>query len=91
MIDLLQQGKRIINIDESWINLTHYERQIWAPLDGPATATVRQITPRLSLIAALDTDGRVYFSLLHANTDSDIMVTFLSHLFQALAEENQNW
>ena len=74
-------GKRIINVDESWINQTQYNRRIWAPSDSPATATLKLVTPRLSLIAALDTNGHVWFSLLHANTDSDIMVMFLSHLF----------
>jgi len=91
MVGLLGQGKRIINVDESWVNQTHYNRRIWAPTNSPATATTRMITPRLSFIAALDTDGRVYYSLLHANTDSDIMIMFLSHLFAALDTETPGW
>ena len=55
---------------------------MWAKADSPATATIKAVNPRLSLIAALDSDGQVYFSLLHANTDSDVMKMFLGQLFE---------
>ena len=29
MIGLLQKGKRIINVDESWVNLKNYRRRRW--------------------------------------------------------------
>ena len=69
MIKHLSEGKRILNIDESWVNQTNYSRRIWAPTDSPASATVKQIVPNLNLIAALDTDGNVWFSVNHANTN----------------------
>ena len=31
MFELLGEGKRIINIDESWLNETNYTRKMWAP------------------------------------------------------------
>ena len=49
------------------------------------------MTPRLSLIAALDTEGRVYFSLTQANTDQNVMLVFLRHLILTLDEERPNW
>ena len=49
------------------------------------------MNPRLSLIAALDTDGRVYFTLTHANTDSDVMLVFLRHLMMQLDREDPDW
>jgi hypothetical protein len=91
MIELLKSGKRIINIDESWVNQTHFHRRQWAPTDSPATATVKEVNPRLSLIAALDTDGRVAFALLHANTEVNTFLMFLSHLFACLDEELPGW
>ena len=30
MIDLMSQGKRVINIDETWINETSFVRKTWA-------------------------------------------------------------
>lgn len=43
------------------------------------------------MIAALDTEGRVWFSLAHANTNSDVIALFLLHLTKKLDEENPGW
>ena len=64
---------------------------MWSPVNRPATATVKEIAPRLSLIASLDTDGRVEFAMLHANTDINVFMMFLSHLFDKLDEEVTDW
>ena len=45
----------------------------------------------MSLIAALDTDGRVYFTLTHANTDSDVLLAFMKHLTRQLDSEDPDW
>ena len=63
MLPLLEKGTRIINVDESWLNQTRFLRRIWAPSDAAGTFTDKQVAPRISLIAALDTDGRIWFSL----------------------------
>ena len=57
MLELLGEGKRIINIDESWINETNFTRKMWAPKNVTASITSKIINPRLALIAALDTEG----------------------------------
>ena len=43
------------------------------------------------MIAALDTDGRVYFSLSHATTDQDTFMLFLRHLVAQLDRETPGW
>ena len=43
------------------------------------------------MIAALDTEGRVYFSLSHANTDQDTFMLFLQHLVTALDKDTPGW
>ena len=91
MIDLLQKGHRVINVDESWLPGTEYHRKMWAPTDSPATTTQRLVNPRLALIASLDTDGNVFFSLTHANTDSDVLIMFLSSLCRKLDREIVDW
>ena len=91
MLKLLDQGKRIINLDETWLNETSFIRRTWAPKDGTGNVKLKPVTPRLSMIAALDTNGRVWFALSHANTDSNMMALFLSHLLQALDSETPGW
>ncbi len=43
------------------------------------------------MIAALDTDGRVYISLTQFNTDADVMLMFLSRLANVLTQEDKDW
>ena len=76
LISLMEQGKRIINVDETWLNETSFVRRVWAPRDGLGNFNLNAISPRLSMIAALDCDGKVWFSLAHATTDSDVIATF---------------
>ncbi len=87
MLRLLQAGKRVINVDESWLSETEYSRRMWCPSTAPATITERGVNPRLALLAALDTDGRAWFALTHATTDSDVMALFLGHLCRQLEME----
>ena len=77
MIHLLEMGKRILNIDESWISKTEYGRRMWCPTQTDCTVSSYPLSARLSIIAALDTDGKVYFALTHSNTDSKVIRLFL--------------
>ena len=43
------------------------------------------------MISALDTEGRVWFSLSHSTTDSNVIATFLQHLAVALSQETPGW
>ena len=63
----------------------------WAPADAKCTIIDKQVAPRLSLITALDTDGKIWCSLTQANTDGDVMVTFLQHLIKQLNREDAGW
>ncbi len=91
MFSLLSDGKRVLNLDESWVSETEYSRRMWCSSTSPSTVTERTVSPRLALIAALDTDGRVYFALTHADTDSDVIRLFLKHLVFYLDLEQPCW
>ena len=91
MLPLLEQGRRAINVDESWLNGTRFLRRIWAPVDAAGTFTDKQVAPRISLLAALDTDGKIWCSLTQANTDADVMTTFLRYLARQLDLESPGW
>ena len=64
---------------------------MWCPGYTPATVTNKAVSHRLSLIAALDTTGNVYYSLTQANTDQNVMLTFLCHLVKQLDLERPSW
>ena len=63
MIDLLLSGKQVINVDESWVNETNFTNMMWCQGSTARTITSKSVNPRLAIIAALSTNGDVYFSL----------------------------
>ena len=91
LLRLLEAGTRVINVDETWLNESSYQRRTWAPRDGMGNAKLNTVTPRLSMIAALDTDGKSWLSLAHATTDSNMIALFLQHLTRALELESPGW
>ena len=91
MLPLLTKGVRVINVDETWLNESNFTRRCWLPKSSPGTETLRTITPTLSMIAALDTEGRVYFALSHATTDQDTFMLFLRHLTAQLDLDTPGW
>ena len=80
MLDILSEGKRVICVDESWISDTEFNSKMWCPKASNATVSQKAVSPRLAFIASIDTDGRIYFALSHANTDGDTMSLFIDHL-----------
>ena len=63
LLKLMEHGMRVINVDETWLNETSFVRKVWAKKAGEGNLQLHTVSPRLSLIAALDTDGKVWFSL----------------------------
>ena len=63
LVRIMEEGKRIINLDETWLNETSFTRRVWAPKEGHGNVRLHAVMPRVSMIAALDTDGRVWYSL----------------------------
>lgn len=90
-VEQLENNKRIINVDETWINETNFVRKIWSKKQGNTTLNASTISPRISMIAALDSDGQVWFSLTQTTTDSDVFMMFLQHLAERLDEEQPGW
>ena len=63
MLGLLGQGKRILNVDETWINETSFQRRKWREHGSTNSVVGHQMNPRILMITALDTKGEVYVSL----------------------------
>ena len=63
MIDLLSQGKRVINIDESWINEKDFRRRCWRDRLVSNSVGTSAVAPRITFMVAIDTDGSVFYAL----------------------------
>ena len=62
--EILDQGYRIINIDETWIPDTDFRSHQWKKRGLINTRPDRPIGSRTNLIVALCSDGEVYVSVL---------------------------
>ena len=91
LLDAMQKGKRIINIDESTLGEMDFRRQKWRQHGLSNSVSAKDVSPRLSLILALDSLGNVYFSMTQANTDHQIFCLFLTKLVAKLKQEDSNW
>ena len=91
LLRLLEQGHRIVNVDETWLNESSFVRRVWADRRKAGNATLLTLTPRISMIGALDSEGKVWFSLTQATTDSDVMAAFLKQLARTLDVEEPGW
>ena len=57
MLSLLEAGKRIINIDETWLPHFDYRSKKWRQRGEQNTVSYKPLSHRVSMIAALDTEG----------------------------------
>ena len=71
---------RIINVDETWINQADFRRRKWRRKGESNSISVSVISPRISMLTAIDTDGNLFYALSHGNTDMYTKQLFLSKL-----------
>ena len=90
-LKLVKTKRRFINIDESWVGSADYRRRSWYRKGVNNSLSARKVSPRITLIVALDSEGKIYATLLQANSDSDTMVLFLTELIRTLDYEDKSW
>ena len=88
---MLNQGFRVINVDESWLSETDMRRKKWGPRKGTNSMRECAISMRITFVAALDTNGKVYLSLAQRNSDTDSFCLFMTRLAKVLDGEDKNW
>ena len=83
--------KTIINIDETWLGMADFRRRKWALPKSTNSVERALIQPRISMIAALYSDGKVWLSLVQSNSNSRIMSAYLHTLIKKLDAERKDW
>ena len=64
LLQVLMKTKRCINIDETEVDRLDFRRRVWQQKGVSNTMPVKRVRPRVTMIAAMDTHGEVYVSLL---------------------------
>ncbi len=59
-------------------------RMKWQPKGSNNTWHSNSVAPRITVILAVDSEGKAYLSLLQANTDDEIMMLYWEHFVEKL-------
>jgi len=87
----LQKGTRLLNVDETWVNTADMRRMKWRKRGQTNSTNDKAIRPRISVIAAISTEGETYLSLSIASTDDDTYRLFVKKLSAKLDQERPGW
>ena len=84
-------NKVLLNIDETWLADTDFRRRKWCTKRKKCTLPRKALTPRISMFAAVDSDGNIFYSVSQANNDSSTMSIFTEQLCAMLDERRRGW
>ena len=68
-----------------------FRRMKWRRRREQNNVSTKEVSPRLSVIAAVDSHGRLYWTVTQANTDHEVFCAFVSHLVTVLNAEDASW
>ena len=91
MIEVLTSGKRILNLDQTWLGMMDFRRMKWRVKGSTNSVPQLMMLPRISMFLVLSTEGQVYLSLFQANSNSSVTALFLHHLVKKLDKERPYW
>ena len=91
LLELLEQGFRVVNIDEAWIYDVDFYRRKWNERTESNSLPKKTVSPRLSLLAAIDTSGSLYMALTTVNTTSEVVCLFVKQLAALLEIEDPSF
>lgn len=91
MLDILNGDMIVINIDESSFIEADYRRQKWRQRQETNSISQKDISPRINVFAAIDTEGRSYLSITQCINNHEIFCLYLSKLVSKLQKERPNF
>ena len=84
LIELNWRHKNVINVDETWLNMTDFRRMHWRPTDRNWSVKSKILSPRVSMITAVDKFGNIWLAISMSNSDESMMGLFMSHFCNKL-------
>jgi hypothetical protein len=90
-IELLHQGKCIINVDESVLRMTDHRKRGWMPYTRRNFVSKAVRLARVNIIAAASSRGEIYFTLNQGTTNAPSFLLFLKKLVEHLDSTDPAW
>ena len=91
MLQVYQSAQRVINVDESWIPAADFRQRRWKRRGMLNSAPDKTLSQKINIITAMSSDGEVWIALTTCNTDSDVLMLFMTHLASALTKQSADW
>ena len=91
MLEIYQSGKRIINVDESWIPSADFRHRRWKRRGMLNTVPDKLLSQKLNIITAMSSEGEVWIALTTCNTDSNVLMLFMTRLATELTKTSKDW
>ena len=92
MLTLYDSGKLIINIDESWLNVSDFTHHTWQPSKNNVAISDKALKIKINMIAAVSNRGHCWLSLYYVNTNERVFQLFLTHFADLLSKTgNAGW
>ena len=91
LIKLMQEGKRILNVDQTWLGMSDFRTMKWRAHGTTNSIPKTQMQPRITMFIGLDTLGQTYLSLIQSNSNQKVMEIFLRQLVLKLDKEDPKW
>ena len=76
MLALTNKKTIFLNMDETWLDASDYRRMKWKAKDSTNSMPIVQLAPRISMLVAIDTNGKIYLSLVQSNSNVQVMEIF---------------
>ena len=90
-INILYEGKRIINIDESVLNSTDERKRGWTGFRVRNKVTNSQRLSQMNLIIGVASTGELFYTVNHGRTNQTTFIYFLCKLVQVLDSQDLKW
>ena len=91
MLEVYDAGRRVINVDESWVPVADFHRRRWRRRGMGNSAPEKAFRQKVNIITAISSDGEVWIALTTCNTDTDVLMLFMTYLANVLTKEAENW
>ena len=91
MLPIYETSQRVINIDESWLNEADFRGRRWKGRGMLNTASDKVFSQRINIIAAIASNGDMWVTLTTCNTNSEVMMLFITRLASELTKQRKDW
>jgi hypothetical protein len=71
--------------------MSDFRRRKWQVQGSTNSVPAFSMAPRVSMIAATDSLGNIFFSLLQSNNDQHTYALFIQRLVERLDADRPNW